>query len=295
MDICTICNPIDKKISNKEEQLIEHIKSIYNGDIILNDRIVIGKELDIYLPELKLAFEFNGIYWHNENKRDKNYHLNKTEECEKFGICLIHIYEDDWLFKTDIIKSMILNIFEKNVKNLINCEIKQIYDNGLVKEFLEKNHIDGYMGAKIKIGLFEKEELISIMCIGQERKHNSKENYYKIYRFCNKINKIGITDGFIRIFDYFLKKYDPREVIFLLNRSWPIGDFLKEFEMSEIIKPDYSYVIDYCRCDKSNFKKSNLIKNGFDPNKTEHEIMLERKIYRIYDSGHLKFIYKNNK
>ena len=46
------------------------------------------------------------------------------------------------------------------------------------------------------------------------------------------------------------------------------------------------------RHNRFNFRKEKLIKGGYDTNKTEHEIMLERKIYRIYDSGTLKFIYK---
>ncbi len=41
-----------------------------------------------------------------------------------------------------------------------------------------------------------------------------------------------------------------------------------------------------------NFRKDILIKKGYAPNKTEHEIMLDRKIYRIYDSGNLKYIFK---
>jgi hypothetical protein len=32
-------------------------------------------------------------------------------------------------------------------------------------------------------------------------------------------------------------------------------------------------------------------KQGYDSNKSEHEIMLERNIYRIYNSGNYKFEY----
>ena len=56
--------------------------------------------------------------------------------------------------------------------------------------------------------------------------------------------------------------------------------------------PNYYYVVDDIRKNRFNFRKDVLVKQGFDPNKTEREIMLERKIYRIYDSGNLKFIFK---
>jgi len=47
------------------------------------------------------------------------------------------------------------------------------------------------------------------------------------------------------------------------------------------------------RIHKFNFRKHRLIKDGFDPNKSEHEIMLERKIYRIYDAGKYRFIFQS--
>jgi G:T-mismatch repair DNA endonuclease (very short patch repair protein) len=67
-----------------EREVYEFILSLYNKEIIRNDRTVLnGKELDIYLPDYNLAIEFNGLYWHSEDYVGKNYHLNKTIECEK--------------------------------------------------------------------------------------------------------------------------------------------------------------------------------------------------------------------
>lgn len=64
-EICTICNPIDKHQSGKEIKLFNFIKSIYVDEIIQNFRIE-RQEIDIYLPNLNLGFEFNGVYWHSD-------------------------------------------------------------------------------------------------------------------------------------------------------------------------------------------------------------------------------------
>ena len=79
--ICTVCNPLNSfSTSGYEIQLQYFIKNYYNRKILFNDRLIIKpKELDIYLPDVKLAFEFNGLYSHNEITKSKNYHLNKTE------------------------------------------------------------------------------------------------------------------------------------------------------------------------------------------------------------------------
>ena len=90
--------------------LLEFIRSNYAGEIIENSTHIIHPcELDIFLPELKIAFEYNGLYWHSDIYKENDYHLNKRKKCEKLGIELFHIWEDDWIFKENQIKLLILN------------------------------------------------------------------------------------------------------------------------------------------------------------------------------------------
>lgn len=115
-DICPTCFPRINNISNEEKKLVDYIKSIYNGEIIENDRNILnGQELDIYLPQLKIAFEFNGLYWHSDLYKDKNYHLNKTVKCEKQGIQLIHIFENEWINNKNKIEKYINDIISNNI------------------------------------------------------------------------------------------------------------------------------------------------------------------------------------
>lgn len=299
--ICPICNPINSyTISGRELQLQNFIKENYKGNILLNDNNIIKpNEIDIYLPDLKIGFEFNGLYWHNELHKPNNYHLNKTELAEKQGISLIHIYEDDWLYKQNIVKSRILNILGKSEKIMARkCEIKEIVNSDMFKLFLNTNHIQGSVNSKIKLGLFYKDELVSLMSFGSIRKsmgQKSTEGYYEMLRFCNKLNTI-VIGGASRLFNYFIKKYNPIKVISYADRSWSNGNLYEKlgFQLEHKTKPNYYYVIDDMRKYRFGFRKDVLIKNGADPTKTEHQIMLEKNIYRIYDSGNLKYNYKNN-
>jgi len=295
--LCTTCNPVSKQISGLEIQLKNFISDNYNGIIILNSKnITKPYEIDIYLPDLKLAFEFNGIHWHSELYKENNYHLNKTNLCEKKGVQLIHIFEDEWLYKQDLIKSLILNklyLLENNI-DITDCEIKEIFDDKLVKYFLNTNHIQGYIGSKVKIGLFYKNELVSIMIFGMI-KNKDKNNNYEMLRFCNKINT-NIIDSISALFNYFINNYNHDKIIVHIDRTKNNIDKYEKigFELNSITNPEYYYIIDNIRYNRFNFKKNILIKNGYDSNKTEHEIMLELKYYRIYDSGNLKMIYSNN-
>ena len=298
--ICTVCNPNGSSKSGYEIQIFEFIEKNINTKILKNTKSIISPlELDIYIPELKLAFEFNGLYWHNELNKENNYHLNKTDECEKKGIQLIHIYEDDWIYKQDIIKSMILNKLSKvSIKIYARkCTIKEISDNNLIKEFLNKNHIQGFVGSRIKLGLFYNNELISLMTFGKRRvsmgKKSTKENEFELLRFCNKSNT-NIIGGASKLFKYFISNYNPSEITTYADRSFSQGNLYKQlgFEFKGNTEPNYYYIIDGIRHHRFNFRKDILVKQGFDFNKTEHQIMIERSIFRIYDSGNLKFNWK---
>jgi len=197
--------------------------------------------------------------------------------------------------KQEIVKSRILNLLGKTPNKIYarKCEVKEINDNKLVRDFLENNHQQGFVGSQIKLGLFYNNELVSLMIFGSKRKfmkQNNSDNVYEMLRFCNKLNT-SVIGGADKLFKYFIKNYQPKEVISYADRSWSQGELYKKlgFEFVSKTPPNYYYVIDGFRKHRFGFRKDKLISDGFDSNKSEHEIMLERKIYRIYDSGSLKF------
>lgn len=105
--------------SSGEIELCNYIRSLYSGKILENDRTVIKpKELDIYLPELKLALEYNGEYWHQiAEQREPGYHENKQKACIDKGIKLIEIWENEWKNNKEEIKLSIQEEIKKAESN----------------------------------------------------------------------------------------------------------------------------------------------------------------------------------
>jgi len=131
--LCVACNPINKFYSNQEKQLSDYIKSIYNGEINENVRkkeLIFPYEIDIYLPELKIAIEFNGDYFHMNpkfyGKNDYNFLIKKTAEqiwekdklkslmCKEKRIEFITIWEKDWIERQTTIKRYLNNKINTN-------------------------------------------------------------------------------------------------------------------------------------------------------------------------------------
>ena len=62
---------------------------------IINPSTGHNLELDIYLPEVNKAIEFNGIYWHSLH-RAKNYDKIKKDQCRRNNIDLLIVEEENW-------------------------------------------------------------------------------------------------------------------------------------------------------------------------------------------------------
>ena len=288
LKLCTVCNPVSASSSIKEKDLYNYIKEIYPGEVISNYRNKL--ELDVYIPELNIGFEFNGLYWHSSKYLSINYHLDKTTHFNDLGIRVFHIFEDDWDYKNDIIKSQISNLLGVNENRIYarKCTIS-IIDKKQSKIFLDENHIQGSDKNNISIGLFNGEELVSIMTFNKREGRNIiNGNRWNLSRFSN-LKNTSVIGGFSKLLKYFIKEYKPNSIISYADRYWSDGGvYIKNgFTLVNKSKPDYKYIIGDTRIHKQNFTKSKLGINGM--NITESEYMETNGLYKIYDCGKFKF------
>lgn len=298
---CPKCYPRLGGRSKMEQEVYEFVKSILpeNTEIVCNTKSVIPpKELDIYIPSKNLAIEFDGLYWHSVDVGTPwNYHLEKTLECESKGIKLIHIFEDEWILKQNIIKSIIkskLGIFDKTVYAR-QCEIGSV-PNKVVEKFIDENHLQGYKPASINIALFHDDKMVSVMTFGHSR--YNKKYQYEMYRFCNLLNT-KVTGGASKMYKYFIKRYDPQSIVTYCDRRFSDGKIYRDIlGMTQLLtsEPNYFYIYgkdSLIRESRVKYQKHKLSKilESYDPNLTEHQNMANNGYYRIYDCGNLVFGY----
>ena len=288
------CPKCSVRESQGENEISLYISEILpNEQIIMRDsKILKGKELDIYLPYKHIAIEYDGLIWHSEKfKVERDYHLIKTNSCKEQNIKLIHIFEDEWIFRKDIVKSRLNSIFNIYNEKIFarKTEIKNV-DSTTAMKFLEANHIQGKCKAKYHYGLYYNDELVSLMTFGktrQMRKYNEDyDNTWELLRFCNKLNTI-VVGGASKLLKHFIEEVHPTKIITYADKRWSTGDLYNKLGFTHIrdSKPNYFYVVGLNRENRFKYRKGELVKQGYDANKSEHEIMLERKIYRIYDCG----------
>ena len=276
--------------SMAEKHIVEFIKDVYCGEVIENSRQVIKpRELDIYIPEKKLAIEFNGDYWHSEDVgTPKFYHLEKTKMCEDAGIRLIHISELEWAEKREICESLIksaLGIYEKRVYAR-SCEVREV-GSGEARAFLDANHVQGHVRSSSRFGLYKDDELLQIICIGKSR---FKRGEVELLRMCSKLG-VQAAGGFSKLMAR--QPYD--ELVSYVDRSKFSGVAYTSsgWELVGETPPSYRYwkvgeLAYVSRFEAQKHKLANLLGDAFNPELTEHENMRAAGYCRVYDCGNLK-------
>jgi len=274
-DRCPFCS--FKPISKPEKEMVDYIKKIYKGEIKLNDRSILSnQELDIYLPDLNLAFEYNGLYWHSEKFRDRNYHYNKMVECSNKGINLIQFWENEWKNKKEIVKSKIRYLLNKIQKDKIinarECYIKEI-SKEKTNNFLKKNCIQRKKSKYICCyGMFYKRKLVQVITFNKNLKNEIILSRYTTKRFHNVIG------GFSRMLNYAINENNWKEIYSYADLRLSDGNLYESNGWKKIkyVSPDYF------------FTTGKKIKSKFLFNKENNT----SKYYKIWDCGKIKYKYE---
>lgn len=283
--------------SKPQQDIADFITKDLCLDVLLNNKkLLAGIELDILIPSKNVAIEFNGLYYHTEKMgKDKNYHINKTKLCSEKNHKLIHIFEDEWRDKKEIVLSRLRNILGPHNSKLYgrNCVIKEI-DSTLKDKFLIEIHIQGADRSSIRLGAFIKDNLVGVMTFSKPRKSLGNtviENEYELTRFASH-SVIGLPSKFLK---YFISKYKPQKIVSYADRRWTPTHENCMYEKIGFTyvgetKPNYWYCKGYKhREHRFNYRKDILIKEGYDSSLTEFEIMEMKGYHKIWDCGSFKF------
>ena len=269
-------------MESKFNQILSWIQSTYAENIeVSNDYI--------YIPEKKLAIEFNETYWHNAEKVGKSYHQEKSLECKNNGIRLIHIFEWEWDEKQKVIKSIInsaLGIYQKKIYAR-KCNVYEIMQN-TYKDFLEENHLQGPINSPIRYGLFTEDELVAVVGFGYNR--FSKEKKLELHRYCNKLN-YQILGGFSKLLTHSgIKEFDTYvDIAHFSGAAYEKTGF----EIISTTEPNYKWVkgerhLNRIQCQKH---KLHSLLEIFDEKKSEVENMTANGYVQVFDSGNYKLHY----
>ncbi len=261
------------------ENFVEEVLKDNSIDYVKNDWSVLKNlELDFYIPSMKIAIECNGNYWHSETSgnKDKDYHLDKTEKCLGVGIKLLHIFEDEYIEKREIIKCKILNVLNLTKYKIWaeECSIERISED-IKDKFLNKYHIQGSDKSDYMYGLFYRDRIVAVMTFCGAS--NSKNRVFDFSRY-SSLGNFDIVGGVDKLLTFFKVVTNPSKIILSVDRRFSDGDLYEKigFERVSTTPPDYWYLI----------RNGNYFTRKY---KSELDNMKTYNFDRIWDCGMINY------
>ena len=305
--------------------LTEMVQALVPGSTVLSDDRTIlpsTKELDIVVPDHHLAIEFNDIFSHSEQvvfekcakPRPHSYHAEKTREAREQGYQLVHVWEDDWVHRRELVMRALAHRLHAVDRlpdvlpdiNPLACE--RLYARKLTvrtvpgdvaRRFWQDNHLQGPVNCTVNIGLYDQDDVLRALLGVGRKNHGSRvslpDGTWDIQRYAT----LGIVvGGFTRLLAH-------AETLIPVHTwtSWSDND-ISDGGMYQAagFTPDkrqgasYSYVgrtTRWERVHRSTYTKQRFIDDpdlAYEPGQTEHEAALANRLYRIYDAGKTRWI-----
>lgn len=292
---CSTCYCKSMPTSCEEHEVRKFIEGL-GLSVTHYDRGFLGQSgADIVVESEKVIVEYDCLFWHSEQYRPNDYHLNKMLTAEKMGYHLIHLFSDEWTYSHNIVKSRLATILNRSgvygMKRVYarKCAIGEVPVDA-ARVFLKNNHLQGNVDSPWRLGLYMNDELVSIMTFGNSRFGDGIE----MHRFCTRtdLNVIGAAG---KLFSHFVKTHpEVKKMTSYADARWSTGHAFYEklgFTLEAMSSPGYYIVDGDVRRNRMQFQRHKIAGPG-DEGKTEHEITLERGLFRIYDCGQYRYVWK---
>ena len=276
-----------------EDEIRHYIESIVSEDTAVQyNTNIYGVDVLAYIESKHIAIKYYESEKYDDLIVGKNYFLKLAIQLDKQGIRLFNIYDYEWFneHKKDVIKSILLHDLTPSKKIYARkTEVREMYTDEAMR-FMNENHLQGGIGAAVKIGLYYNNVPLAMMSFGQSR-FNKEDHCYEIIRACYQ-HGYTVEGGVSKILKYFIKEYKPVKIISYSD----IGKFASNsykksgMELIEVTDPGYVWTKDGEELQRYQCMKHRLIAKGWGiASQTENEIMRNHGYNKVYNAGNRKF------
>ena len=288
---CPVCAEIAKTIpptASKEEDALVAWLELQGLEVQRHRRDLLdGRlEVDAYLPALRVGIEYHGVYHHSEEFKAHNYHQRKAQLAERAGIRLIQVFSDEWTFQPLVVQQtlrLLLGLAPKLVARKLQVVEVSVTE---ARDFYTAHHLQGFLGGR-HVGLHDGKALVACATVGQNRFATGLE----LRRYATA--GVAVVGGLARLMRAMTQPGDI--VTSYCDLRWFTGKayLAAGFVGAGTTPPGYFWIRHAKRHSRHQFQKhriQKLIPNA-DLSLTETEIATAAGYRRLWDAGHLRFVY----
>lgn len=298
------CNKCSNSRKSKPELEIFELISSWGVQAVWRGKrdIIKGKEIDIYIPNMNLGIEYNGLFHHRKldvrdyykNKMASNLPIyEKSNLASDQCIFLIHIFEDEWLYRKNAVENRLKSILGVSERVYArSCKVREV-PHIECKEFEERWHLQGHVKCSTAIGLYLNDKLVACMTFGKPRFDNDDvPDRYEMLRFCSSLSVVG---GFSKLLTNFIRTNAPKSIMSYSDKRWGVGNVYEKngFDLVGTSEPGFFWVKGRVRYNRLNFQRwklDEMFDEVFPEESTADDILYSKKYIKVEDCGQDKWV-----
>lgn len=312
-NVCLGANPCIKcnHMKSASEDALHRYLSTFTQAVQRDRAVIAPKELDIYLPEHKLAIEYCGMYWHSamcveDEPEMRKKHQHKYDMAAAQGVRVITMYESEWQERPQALRRLLRNAIGKGRGRLMarKCDLRKVSQQEATA-FFERYHPQGGTGYGEHYALVHNNKIVACMRFtkGINDRGNARRRIWTLARYATRIT---IAGGASRLFKAFVREFAPTEVKSFSDNRYFDGGMYRAlgFELDAQLPPDYQVWSPkiglkpkphYQRRALPARQRDHGVRADFDPTtdaRTEAQMTYAMGCGRIYDCGKKRWVWK---
>jgi hypothetical protein len=240
---CPQCNHMASKGENQVFRFLSNLVEAQQRD----RSILKPKELDIYMPQCRLAVEYCGEFHHSagskeEERKTRHKHYEKYAACKAQGIRLITLWESEWKEHNYAVRRLLRNAVGKSKGKLMarKCELRKV-TGAEAKAFYDRYHPQGGAGHGEHYALFWKGKMVACMRFvmgANDRGAGARDRVWTLGRYATRVTVAGAAS---RLFKAFVAEHKPPVVKSFSDNRFFEGGMYEQlgFAMEADVAPDY--------------------------------------------------------
>lgn len=209
----------------------------------------------IYIREQNLCIHLISIAQFQAAQLPKLFFQQLSEDFSVHQSRLIHLWEDVWCAKTEVVKSRLLALLGRSTRiHARLCQVQRI-DKHTVDKFLTSNHLQVSTNAKFKYGIFIKpnyftryqqvlspySSLVAAATFSAARTVHREGQPYRSVELIRFANLCGCTvvGGLDKLIKAFINEHHPDDIMTYADRDWSDGRGYEKvgFQRVEVTPP----------------------------------------------------------
>lgn len=259
-------------------------------DVVQGDRATIAPlELDILVPDLGVAVEFNGVFWHSErNGKGRDYHLDKWRRCRDAGIQLLTVWSDDWEARPDAVRAMLAHKLHRSSARRVFARKTEVVDVSWsdAQAFLDKHHIQGSVTGSAYLGLRDTNGVLVAVSVWQALRPGE----VVLARYATSAHVIGGLGKVTAAGATWARARQAKKIVTFADHG--VSDagayHAVGFTLDKELPPNYTYEVADRRVNKTRFRISRFRSDPellFQDGMTERQLAELNGLHRVWDSG----------